>query len=330
VICLTSGVVESARASSAGRKENEVTEDVLALPAAPRREAEFGHDALVVCDNLVRIYQTESIEVQALQGLDLLVHEGEMVAIVGASGSGKSTLLQVLAGVDAPTAGRVRVAGRNLVDMSRADRVRYRRQVVGFVRQQASRNLVPYLTARQVVDLPMTIAGVARRERRARADALLETLGVAGCADRRPAQLSGGEQQRVAIAVALANRPHVLLADEPTGELDSETALEVFAALRTANRELGATVLVVTHDAAVSDQVARTVAIRDGRTSSEVLRGGETGEALGPAEEYAVMDRAGRVQVPREFREALELTRRVRLALADDHVQIRSDRGEGE
>jgi len=301
----------------------------LRLPAAPQREPEFGHDALVVCDNLVRIYQTESVEVQALQGLDLLVHQGEMIAIVGASGSGKSTLLQVLAGVDAPTAGRAQVAGHDLVDMSRTERVRYRRHVVGFVRQQSARNLVPYLTARQVVDLPMSIAGVARKERRARTDGLLETLGVSHCADRRPQQMSGGEQQRVAIAVALANRPSVVLADEPTGELDSETALEVFAALRTANRELDATVVVVTHDSAVSGQVARTVAIRDGRTSSEVLRNGETAGAPGGAEEYAVMDRAGRVQVPREFREALALTRRVRLALTEDHVEIRSDRGNG-
>ena len=299
----------------------------LTLPAAPRREEEFGHDALVVCDNLVRIYQTESVEVQALQGLDLLVHEGEMLALVGASGSGKSTLLQVLAGVDAPTAGRARVAGHDLVDLSRADRVRYRRHVVGFVRQQSVRNLVPYLTARQVVDLPMTIAGVKRADRGARTDELLETLGVTHCAERRPQQMSGGEQQRVAIAVALANRPRLLLADEPTGELDSETAQEVFAALRTANSALGATVVIVTHDAAVSGQVARTVAIRDGRTSSEVLRNGGTTDT---PEEYAVMDRAGRVQVPREFREALALTRRVRLALAGDHVEIRSDRGEEE
>ena len=303
----------------------------LVLPAAAHREAEFGHDALIVCDNLVRIYQSESIEVQALQGLDLLVHEGEMIALVGASGSGKSTLLQVLAGVDAPTAGRASVAGHDLVDMRRADRVHYRRHVVGFVRQQAARNLVPYLTARQVVDLPMTIAGVPRKERRARADDVLDTLGVAGCADRRPHEMSGGQQQRIAIAVALANRPRVLLADEPTGELDSETAAEVFAALRTANRELGATVVIVTHDAAVSDQVARSVAIRDGRTSSETLRGdaGDAGDTFGAAEEYAVMDRAGRVQVPQEFREALALTRRVRLALTADHVEIRSDDRDG-
>lgn len=296
----------------------------LTLPAAPPREPEFGHDALVVCDNLVRIYQTESVEVQALQGLDLLVHEGEMIALVGASGSGKSTLLQVLAGVDAPTAGRARVAGHDLVDMTRTERVRYRRHVVGFVRQQSVRNLVPYLTARQVVDLPMSIAGVRRDDRRERADELLGTLGVAHCGDKRPDQMSGGEQQRVAIAVGLANRPRVLLADEPTGELDSETAQDVFAALRTANQQLGATVVIVTHDAAVSGQVARTVAIRDGRTSSEVLRSEDA-----VAEEYAVMDRAGRVQVPREYREALNLTRRVRLALAEDHVEIRPDRGEG-
>jgi ABC-type lipoprotein export system ATPase subunit len=296
------------------------------LPAAPVRELEWGHDALVVCDNLVRIYQSEGIEVQALQGLDLLVHDGEMIALVGASGSGKSTLLQVLAGVDAPTAGRARVAGHDLLTLTRAARVHYRRHVVGFVRQQTARNLVPYLTGREVVDLPMSIAGRPRTERAERADHLLTTLGVAHCADRRPDQMSGGEQQRVAIGVALANEPRVLLADEPTGELDSETAQEVFDALRTANRDLGATVVVVTHDASVSAQVARTVAIRDGRTSSEVLRGDGSGAVLGSAEEYAVMDRAGRVQVPREFRDALELTRRVRLTLTGDHVELRSDR----
>ena len=302
---------------------------MLTLPTAPQQGLEFGHDALVVCDNVVRIYQTETVEVQALQGLDLLVHEGELIALVGASGSGKSTLLNVLAGADAPTAGRARVAGHDLTDLTRAEQVHYRRHVVGFVRQQAARNLVPYLTASQVVDLPMTIAGEPRAVRRPRTAALLEVLGVAHCADRRPAEMSGGEQQRVSIAVALANRPQLLLADEPTGELDSETAAEVFAALRTVNRELGATVVVVTHDAAVSGQVARTVAIRDGRTSSEVLRSEETAEAPATAEEYAVMDRAGRVQLPRDYREALDLTRRVRLALAADHVEIRSDRGAG-
>ncbi len=298
------------------------------MGSAVERPPEFGHDAVIVCDNLLRIYQTDTVEVQALQGLDLLVHDGEMIAIVGASGSGKSTLLQVLAGVDAATAGRARVAGHDLLGMTRRERVHYRRHVVGFVRQQSTRNLVPYLTASQVVDLPQSFAGVPRRERKLRTAELFDTLGVQHCAHLKPHQMSGGEQQRVAICVALANRPEVLLTDEPTGELDSATAQEVFAALRTANSEWGTTVVIVTHDAAVSGQVARTVAIRDGRTSSEVLRSDEVEGVPGIAEEFAVMDRAGRVQVPREFREALELTHRVRLALTEDRIEIRSDRGE--
>jgi ABC-type lipoprotein export system ATPase subunit len=285
---------------------------------------------MIVCESLVRIFQTGSVEVQALQGLDLVVDHGEMIAVVGASGSGKSTLLSILAGIDAPTAGRARVDRWNLLSMSRADRVHYRRHTVGFVRQQTASNLVPYLTARQMVDLPMTAARLPARERRARTGELLEVLGVAGCADRRPAQLSGGEQMRVAIAVALANRPRVLLADEPTGELDGATSAEVFEAFRNVNRQFAVTVVVVTHDPAVSGQVERTVAIRDGRTSSEVLRRTATHADGGThviAEEYAVMDRAGRVQVPREYREALALTRRVRLALEADRVEIRPDAG---
>ncbi|GIE36454.1 ABC transporter ATP-binding protein [Actinoplanes italicus] len=292
------------------------------------RAPEFGRDALIVCDNLVRIYQTGSIEVQALQGLDLLIGAAEMVAVVGASGSGKSTLLSILAGIDAPTAGRARVGEWDLLNMSRGDRVRYRRQTVGFVRQQTASNLVPYLTAREVVDLPMAAARKPKRERRSRADELLKALGVADCADRRPAQMSGGQQQRVAIAVAMANQPSILLADEPTGELDTVTSAGVFEALRHVNSAFGVTVVVVTHDPEVSGHVERTVAIRDGRTSSEVLRRTETdadGDTRVIAEEYAVMDRAGRVQIPREYREALELTRRVRLALEADHVTIRPD-----
>jgi putative ABC transport system ATP-binding protein len=300
----------------------------LSLPPPPPKDPEFGADALIVCESLVRIYQSGPVEVQALQGLDLIVESGEMVAVVGASGSGKSTLLSILAGIDAPTAGRARVDRWNLLSMSRADRVRYRRHTVGFVRQQTASNLVPYLTARQMVDLPMTAARVPVRTRRARSLELLGALGVADFADRRPAQLSGGQQMRVAIAVSLANQPHVLLADEPTGELDTATSAEVFGALRDVNRELGVTIVVVTHDPGVSGQVERTVAIRDGRTSSEVLRRTATADDGGThviAEEYAVMDRAGRVQVPADYREALALTRRVRLALEPDHVTIRPD-----
>lgn len=301
------------------------------LGAHAPQSAPFGRDALIVCDNLVRIYRSGPVEVQALQGLDLLVDEGEMIALVGASGSGKSTLLHVLSGIDLPTAGRVRVGPWDLLGMSRSDRVAYRRGMVGFVWQQAAQNLVPYLTGTQNVLVPLAFAGMGRRERQRRADEVLRLTGVRHCADRLPRQMSGGEQQRVAIAVALANSPRVLLADEPTGELDTATSQEVFEALRTANREAGATVVVVTHDSAVSEQVARTVAIRDGRTSTEVLRGaaGHDDEGVPVVEEYAVMDRAGRVQVPREYREALALTHRVRLALEADHVSLWPSAGDG-
>jgi ABC-type lipoprotein export system ATPase subunit len=285
---------------------------------------------MISCENLVRIYQTGSIEVQALQGLDLAVGRGEMIAVVGASGSGKSTLLSILAGIDAPTAGRARVGRWDLLEMSRADRVDYRRHTVGFVRQQTASNLVPYLTASQMVDLPMAAARTPARARRPRTAELLAALGVGGCADRRPGQLSGGQQMRVAIAVALANAPDVLLADEPTGELDTATSAEVFEALHDVNRRFGVTVVIVTHDPEVSGRVERTVAIRDGRTSSEVLRRTAEREDGGThivAEEYAVMDRAGRIQVPRDYRKALALTRRVRLTLEADRVEIRPDAG---
>jgi len=289
---------------------------------------EYGADALIVCDNLVRIYQVDQIEVQALQGLDLLVEPREMVAIVGASGSGKSTLLNVLSGLDVPTAGRARVGAWDLLRMGHADRLRYRREVVGFIWQQTGRNLLPYLSAVENVRLPMAFAGVRRGARRRRADELLEALGVGSCAHRRPGQLSGGQQQRVAIAVALANTPQVLFADEPTGELDTATSQDVFAALRAANTELGATVVIVTHDETVSTQVQRTIAIRDGRTSSEVLRrteGDEFGRHEVIAEEFAVLDRAGRVQLPREYRESLGLGHRVRLDLESDHIGVWRD-----
>jgi ABC-type lipoprotein export system ATPase subunit len=296
----------------------------MTTPAAQ----EYGTDALIVCDNVVRIYQVEKIEVQALQGLDLLVQRGEMIAIVGASGSGKSTLLNVLSGLDVPTAGRARVAGWDLLRMSAADRLRYRRSVVGFIWQQTSRNLLPYLTAAENVALPMSFAGVRSRARDRRTAELLDAMGMADKARRRPGELSGGEQQRVAIAVSLANRPEVLFADEPTGELDTATGADVFAALRAANSRFGTTVVIVTHDPDVSGQVQRTVAIRDGRTSSEVVRRtavDEWGASETIAEEYAMLDRAGRLQLPAEYRKKLGLGSRVRLDLESDHVGVWPD-----
>ena len=294
--------------------------------SAARARAGYGADALILCDRLVRVYAADGVEVQALQGLDLLIRPGELTAIVGASGSGKSTLLNILSGLDRPTAGRARVADHDLLTMKGRERLRYRRETVGFIWQQTGRNLLPYLDARENIEVPLRLVGVRRAERRRRAQELLQLLGIAHCADRRPDQLSGGEQQRVAIGVALANRPKVVLADEPTGELDTASADTVFQALRTANEELGVAVLVVTHDELVSGQVPRTVQIRDGRTSSEVLRTEFGG--LAAAQEYALLDRAGRIQLPAEYVEALDLRDRVRLGLEPEQITVRADREE--
>ena len=280
----------------------------------------------ILCIDLVRIFTAKGIEVQALQGLNLRVDPGEMVALVGASGSGKSTLLTILSGLDTPTAGVAHVAGHNLLEMGRAERIRYQRRSVGFVWQQTSRNLLPYLTAAENVAMALTVAGgTTAKEREARVAEVLELLDVGDCRDRRPFEMSGGQQQRTAIAVAMANAPKVLLADEPTGELDEATSTEVLAAMRTVNEESGVTTLIVTHDPAVSGHVRRTIQIRDGRTSTEVLRRMETdehGTEYSIAEEFAVMDRAGRLQLPEEFTSALRLQDRVRLALEPDHVGV--------
>lgn len=282
--------------------------------------------ALIVCENLVRIYKTAELEAVALQGLDMVVDRGEMIAVVGASGSGKSTLLNILGGVDIPSAGEVRVAGLDLLRLSAPDRIRYRRKVVGFVWQQTARNLLPYLSAVDNVELPMALDGRSRRDRRGRARDLLERVGLGDRLAHRPGELSGGEQQRVAIAVAVANEPSILLADEPTGELDSSTAGEVIDLLRDINREQELTMVVVTHDPLIADHVSRTVAIRDGRTASEVLRRTPT-SGIGPmvAEEFAVLDRVGRLQLPRDYLDALQLEQRVRLTLDPDHIGVWPD-----
>ena len=280
----------------------------------------------ILCRDLVRIFVTEGLEVQALQGLNLRVDPGEIVAVVGASGSGKSTLLSILSGLDRPTAGSAEVAGADLLALGRRARVEYQRRTVGFVWQQAARNLLPYLTAAQNVAVPLTIARTAGR--RSRALELLDLLGVAHCHDRLPSQMSGGQQQRVAVAVAVANSPRVLLADEPTGELDETTSGEVLDMLRAVNAETGVTTLIVTHDPTVSEHVARTVQIRDGRTSTEVLRRTERaadGSERHVAEEFAVLDRVGRFQLPPEHVETLGLRDRVRLSLEADHVRVSPD-----
>jgi ABC-type lipoprotein export system ATPase subunit len=315
--------------STTATNDDPATPAIVDLPTAGLGKRTRAHPAdagRIVCEGLVRIYKVADLEVVALQGLDLVVGSGEMIAIVGASGSGKSTLLNILGGLDVPSAGRALVAGHDLGKLSRRERTAYRRRTVGMVWQQTARNLLPYLTALENVTLPMILDGGS--ERQARAVRLLETVGLGERLDHKPDRLSGGEQQRVAIAVALANEPDVLLADEPTGELDSVTAAEIFGLLRRINQELGTTVVIVTHDALVSEQVGRTVAIRDGRTSTETVRRTELaddGEHRVVHEEFAVLDKAGRLQLPRAHVEALGLADRVRLRLVDDHVEIWPD-----
>jgi ABC-type lipoprotein export system ATPase subunit len=299
---------------------------------ARRPRPRYGDRALIVCDNLVKIYKVADLEVVALQGLDLLVESGEFIALIGASGSGKSTLLNILGGLDVPSAGRAVVAGHQLADMGSREQTTYLRHVIGFVWQQTSRNLLPYLTALENVALPMVLDGIPARTRETMARELLEQVGLGDRLDHRPERMSGGEQQRAAIAVALANRPEVLLADEPTGELDTATANQIFDLFRSLNRDLGVTIVVATHDPLVSDQVNRTVSIRDGRVSSEVLRYrtvSDAGEHHVISTEYAVLDRAGRLQLPRAHVEALGLERRVRLELEEDHIGVWPDRPYG-
>lgn len=283
-------------------------------------------ERFIVCENLVKIYRVADLEVVALQGLDLEIARGEMMALVGPSGSGKSTLMNILGGLDTPTAGRVFVGEYNLLALNRRQQVLYRRQVVGFVWQQTARNLLPYLTALENVELPMALNHVPARERRARAAALLTSVGLGDRLNHQPDRLSGGEQQRVAIAVAMANRPALLLADEPTGEVDSEASTAIFHVLRALNEQFGVTVVVVTHDYNVASRVDRVVGFRDGRTSIEVLRRrGEDGASL-TEEEFAILDRAGRLQLPQAYIEALEMRDRVKLRLREDHVGVYPDR----
>jgi ABC-type lipoprotein export system ATPase subunit len=285
----------------------------------------------IYCEDLFKIYKSEELEVVALRGLDLRVQRGEMMAIVGASGSGKSTLLNILAGLDQPSAGRVTVGVRDLLTATDEDLVDYRRSEVGFVWQQTGRNLIPYLTAVQNIEVPLILDGRSRAAARDRAGYLLNAVGLADKRDRKPTELSGGEQQRVAISVALANSPPLLLADEPTGELDSATAEEVFQVFRHINEDTGVTIVVVTHDREITALVDRVVAMRDGRTSTELVRHVQFSRGQGETiEEFAVVDHSGRLQIPREYLDQLGIERRARVDFADGHVEIRPEHEPGQ
>src|SRR6266568_1798106 len=295
---------------------------------------------IIVCDNLVKIYKVADLEVVALQGLDLEVIPGEMMALVGVSGSGKSTLLNILGGLDVPSAGRCVVDNNDLTQLSEAQRINYRRFVVGHVWQQGGRNLLPELNVLENVELPQMLGSIRASRRTRHAKELLELVGLGQMGKKRPHQLSGGEQQRVAVAVALSNQPKVLLADEPTGELDSVTADEIFALMRSLNQQLGLTIIAVTHDVALAAVMDRTIAIRDGRTSTETIRreapapwdainrvptataSAVIGLSSETHRESVLIDRVGRLQLPKEALERINFNGRAEVRIADDHVEV--------
>lgn len=287
---------------------------------------------MVICENLVKIYKTIDLEVVALQGLDLTVESGELMAIIGNSGSGKSTLLNMLGGLDRPSAGSLHVDGKDLFKFTQSQLVQYKRKTVGFVWQNNARNLIPYMTALENIELPMMLSG---KSGRSRAQELLDIVGLSHRKNSKLSQLSGGEQQRVAIAIALSNNPKLLLADEPTGAVDTKTASYILDVFRDLNKTYGLTIIIVTHDRQLSRKVDRVAAIRDGRTSSEFIRKKSYLEELAEIEagthvesgedsheELAVIDRAGRVQIPKQYLEAMGLKQKnkVRVELENGRI----------
>lgn len=287
-------------------------------------------ETMIKADGLVKIYKSKQTEVLALQGLDLIVEEGELTAIIGNSGSGKSTFLNMIGGLDRPSAGSLFVAGSNLFTMTERELVGYKRDTVGFVWQNNGRNLLPYLTVLENVMLPMSLSST--KKKREKALALLEKVGMSAKKRSRMNMLSGGEQQRVAIAIALANSPKLLLADEPTGSVDVKTANYIFDVFTELNKG-GQTILIVTHDVALSKKVKRVVAIRDGKISSERVLKEAYADRLQESsidwrredtqDEYAILDRAGRLQIPAEFLESLHLKdNKVSIGLHDGKVVI--------
>jgi AbrB family looped-hinge helix DNA binding protein len=294
----------------------------------------MAQESFIICDNLVKIYKVLDHDVVALQGLDMTVFPGELLGIVGVSGSGKSTLMNILGGLDRPNAGRIWVDGKDLLKLTDMGLNRYRLINVGFLWQQSARNLIPYLNALENVEFPMTIAGEFGAKKRQRAVKLLETVGLADRQNHRLSELSGGEQQRVAIAVALANNPRLLLADEPTGEVDGKTAQVIYQILQNLRSEFGLTTLIVSHDPNLSNYVDRVISIRDGKISTETVRQNGTipslleetiatsNRAAAQHVELTVVDSAGRLQIPKEVRERLNIKDRVRLEAMEGSVII--------
>ncbi len=272
------------------------------------------NNGYITCEGLVKIYKTDELEVMALQGLDLEIGRGEIVAVIGKSGSGKSTLMNIIGGLERPTVGKIIVDGVNLSDMSEKEMIAYRKRKVGFVWQKSSRNMMNYLTSRENIVNALNFTGMSSDDKIAKADRLLEMVGMSHKADAYPSQMSGGEQQRVAIAIALANDPEILLADEPTGAVDTKTSDSIQQLFRTLNQELGITIIIVTHDIMLSKKVDRAVMISDGKISTEKRK---------EENEYIVLDRARRIQLSEEVLEQAGIdTNKVLVDVIDGKIVI--------
>ncbi len=275
--------------------------------------------SVVACDDLFRVHRTPEGDAAALQGLTLRVEDGESLAVLGPSGSGKSSLLRVLAGFDAPSAGRAAVFGHDLSRASTRTRTRIRRELLGLVQQHPERALAPDLRIQDTVALPLTLRGRGHREARHAADRLLERVGLADLRAAAPADLSGGERQRAAIAAAIVHGPKLLLADEPTGELDAESAGAVLALLAELARENGMAMLLVTHDPATAAAMNRRVHVRDGRVSDEELDGRTT----------VVVGRGGWLRIPAALLDAGGIGDRARVGLDAGRVVLEATSATG-
>lgn len=293
-------------------------------------------EPLIVCDSLVKIYKTTEIEVMALQGLDMVINKGEFLSVIGKSGSGKSTLMNIVGGLEKPSAGKIIVAGKNLADFSENEMVKYRKNTIGFVWQKSARNLFPYLTSKENIEAAMNFSGVSQKKKSERAQELLEMVGMTHKKNSYPNQMSGGEQQRIAIAVALANDPEILLADEPTGAVDTKTSGVIQDLFRKLNRTLGITVIIVTHDMKLADKTDRVVMISDGKISTEKIMKEKYKEQINQIsdadlfndvhEEYSVMDKANRIQLNKDMLEAAGInTNKVRVSVEDGKLIIQGE-----
>lgn len=292
-----------------------------------------GELPFIYCDGLVKIYKTKDLEVMALQGLDLSINKGEIMCVIGKSGSGKSTLMNIIGGLEKPSAGRIVIDNVNLADMSPKQMTTYRKKTIGFVWQKSERNLYPYLTSLENIEASLSFTGLKQKEKRERALELLEMVGMSHKKDSYPTKMSGGEQQRIAIAVAIANSPQILLADEPTGAVDTKTSNQIQDLFRKLNRELGITIIIVTHDMKLANKVDRVVMISDGKISTEKIMKEKYRESIKNVsemdfaddshEEYSVMDKAHRVQLSEDMLAAAGIdSNKVKVSVEDGRLVI--------